>query len=181
MYRVTTAIHAHFSHHVRGHSGPCISVHGHTWKFELTLEATELDNQGFVLDFDVVHEELLVPTHRLLDHSFAIGARTFEETGASLAALGQSLVASRQETLGDLGEPPFHLQGEIGGARNHLPGGMKVAVFPFTPTSERLAEWFFEVANEKLANDRVRIAAARVYESLHPVATFAEYVPESRP
>jgi 6-pyruvoyl-tetrahydropterin synthase len=58
---------------------------------------------------------------------------------------------------------------------------MKVAVFPFTPTSERLAEWFFQVANEKLANDRVRIAAARVYESLHPVATFAEYVPESRP
>ncbi len=177
MYRVTTSIHAHFSHHVRGHSGPCISVHGHTWKFELTLEASELDAQGFVLDFDVVHEELLVPTHRLLDHSFAVGEKTFAETQTSLAELGRSLLASRQETLGNLGEVPFHLDGELGGARNHLPGGMKVAVFPFTPTSERLAEWFFDVAQRQLANDRVRVASTRVYESLHPVLAFAEYLP----
>jgi 6-pyruvoyl-tetrahydropterin synthase len=177
MYRVTTAIHAHFSHHVRGHSGPCISVHGHTWKFELTLEAGALDSQGFVLDFDVVHEELLVPTHQLLDHSFAIGEKTYAETQATLAELGKSLVASRHETLGNLGQVPFHLEGELAGARNALPGGMKVAVFPFTPTSERLAEWFYEVAHRKLADERVRVASTRVYESLQPVATFAEFVP----
>jgi 6-pyruvoyl-tetrahydropterin synthase len=178
MYRVTTAIHAHFSHHVRGHSGPCISVHGHTWKFELTLEASKLDRQGFVFDFDLVHEQLLVPTHQLLDHSFAIGKKTFDETQTSLGELGRSLVASRQEILGNLGETPFHLEGELGGARNHLPGGIKVAVFPFTPTSERLAEWFYEVAHNKLADDRVHVTATRVYESLHPVATYAEYVPQ---
>ena len=77
MYRVTTAIHVHFSHHVRGHAGPCISVHGHTWKLELSLEAAELDSQGFVLDFDIVHERLLVPTHRLLDHSFPAVTSSF--------------------------------------------------------------------------------------------------------
>ena len=153
-------------------------MHGHTWKFELTLEAEVLDAQGFVLDFDVVHEALLVPTHKLLDHSFAIGEKTYSETRASLAELGRSLVASRQETLGSLGEVPFHLDGELGGARNDLPGGMKVAVFPFTPTSERLAEWFFEVAHHKLADQRVRVTSTRVYESLHPVTTFAEFVPD---
>jgi 6-pyruvoyl-tetrahydropterin synthase len=177
MYRVTTAIHVHFSHHVRGHAGPCISVHGHTWKLELSLEAAELDSQGFVLDFDIVHERLLVPTHHLLDHSFAIGSKSYAEAEGSLTQLGQILVASRRETLGDLGEAPFHLDGELHGARNHLPGGMKVTVFPFTPTSERLAQWFFEAAHDLLADDRVRIASARVYESLHPVPTFAEYVP----
>ena len=55
---------------------------------------------------------------------------------------------------------------------------MKVAVFPFTPTSERLAEWFYEVAAMQLADNRVQVASTRVYESLHPVATFAEYVPD---
>jgi 6-pyruvoyl-tetrahydropterin synthase len=177
MYRVTTAIHAHFSHHVRGHSGPCISVHGHTWKLEVSLEASLLDNQGFVLDFDVVHERLLVPTHQLLDHSFAVGDETYEETKNALADLGQQLVASRHETLGGLGETPFHLEGALGGAKNVFPGGMKVAVFPFTPTSERLAKWFYEAARSELADDRVTVTCARVYESLHPVATFAEYVP----
>ena len=178
MYRVTTAICAHFSHHVRGHVGPCISVHGHTWKFELTLEARELDQEGFVVDFDVVHDRVLVPTHRLLDHSFAVGEVTYSETGATLAELGRTLVASRREVLGHLGTPPFHLEGELAGARNELPGGIKVAVFPFAPTSERLAEWFFGVAHTKLANERVQVASTRVYESLLPVPAFAEYARE---
>jgi 6-pyruvoyl-tetrahydropterin synthase len=39
MYRASASIHIHFAHHVRGHSGPCISLHGHTWKFEVVLEA----------------------------------------------------------------------------------------------------------------------------------------------
>lgn len=177
MYRVTTSIHAHFSHHVRGHCGPCISMHGHTWKFEIVLEAAELDVQGFVLDFDVIQDKLLGPTHRLLDHSFALGAKTYAETEPALVSLGTTLLASRKEMMGSLGEPPFHLEGELVGARNTLPGGMKVAVFPFTPTSERLAKWFYEAARQTLASNRVTVTAARVYESLHPVVTFAEYSP----
>ncbi|MBN2197271.1 MAG: 6-carboxytetrahydropterin synthase [Polyangiaceae bacterium] len=177
MYRVTTAVHVHFSHHVRGHSGPCISLHGHTWKFELTLASPRLDVEGFVVDFDRVHELVLDPCHRLLDHSLALGHVSYAENEAVLAALGENLLGSRRETLGHLGEAPFHLDGELGGAKNLLPGGMKVAVFPFTPTSERLAEWFFGVAAQRIANADVRVVSTRVYESLHPVATYAEFVP----
>lgn len=175
MYRVTTSIHIHFSHHVRGHSGPCISLHGHTWKFELTLTSKELDLQGFVVDFDEVFERVLTPCHKLLDHSLALGERSYEENQHSLAEIGVKLVASRMETIGSLGETPFHWTGSLAGARNELPGGIKIAVFPFTPTSERLAEWLYKVAQDTLANDRVNVAAARVYESLHPVDTYAEF------
>jgi 6-pyruvoyl-tetrahydropterin synthase len=178
MYRVTTAVHVHFSHHVRGHSGPCISLHGHTWRFELTLESSTLDAEGFVVDFDRVHEQVLEPCHRLLDHSLALGQASYSENEALLAAIGRNLVASRQETLGHLGEPPFHLEGELAGAKNVLPGGIKIALFPFIPTSERLAEWFFAVATARLGDPRLRVASARVFESLHPVDMFAEYVPE---
>ncbi len=178
MYRITTAVHIHFSHHVRGHSGPCISLHGHTWKFELTLEARALDVEGFVVDFDRVHELVLEPCHRLLDHSLALGRASFEQNAEPLSALGRNLVASRTETLGHLGEPPFHLEGGLGEAENVLPGGIKVAVFPFAPTSERLAEWFFGVAAARLGDERVRVVRARVYESLLPVATYAEFAPD---
>ena len=84
---------------------------------------------------------------------------------------------SRWKTLGNLGgEQPTYL-GELAGARNEKPGGIKVTVFPFDPTSERLAQWFYEVAHERIADRRVRVARTLVYETLHPVEMIAEYVP----
>jgi 6-pyruvoyl-tetrahydropterin synthase len=177
MYRVTTAVHIHFAHHVRGHSGPCISLHGHTWKFRLTLEAETLNAEGFVVDFDVVHQKVLSPCHLLLDHSLALGEKSFVENQEHLAGLGRNLIASRRETIGSLGaEQPTH-EGELAGAKNEKPGGIKVAVFPFDPTSERLAQWFFEVAKERVADGRVRVARTEVFETQHPVEMIAEYVP----
>lgn len=177
MYRATTGIHLQFAHHVRGHRGPCISLHGHTWRFDITLEAKELDVEGFVVDFDLVHERLLQPIFSLLDHSLALGAASYDETKDLLAPLGTTLVASRKTTLGHLGEPPPVLVGELGGARNERPGGIKLAVFPFTPTSERLAEWLYRVAASQFEDARVKVARARIYESLHPDESVADYLP----
>jgi 6-pyruvoyl-tetrahydropterin synthase len=175
MYKASLGIHLHFAHHVRGHAGPCISIHGHTWKFEVVLEARALDSQGFVVDFDLVQERLLVPVHRLLDHSLAIGESTWAESRDLLGPLGTALVGSRKETLGHLGAAPESIEGELAGARNEHPGGIKVAVFPFTPTSERLAEWLYRAADRTFADDRVRVACGRVYESLHPAEAVAEF------
>ncbi|HTM46755.1 MAG TPA: 6-carboxytetrahydropterin synthase, partial [Polyangiaceae bacterium] len=137
MYEITSGIHIHFAHHVRGHAGPCISLHGHTWLFQVTLAAADLDGQGFVEDFDAVQKQVLSPCHALLDHSLAIGEKTFSESREQLQQLGQVLVASRKETLGDLGTQQASLEGDLEGARNHFTGGIKVCVFPFSPTSER--------------------------------------------
>lgn len=175
MYRIESGIFIHFSHHLRGHSGACISVHGHTWKFVLRLGAPELDSQGFVLDFDLVRRRVFTPCCQLLDHSLAVGEATFAENQPVLEALGQKLTTTRGETLGHRGELPATLAGNLCGARNELPGGIKVAVFPFSPTSERLAEWLHRVATVEFADLPVAVITARVYESLHPVDMFAEY------
>lgn len=175
MYRASCGIHLHFGHHVRGHRGPCISLHGHTWRFEVTLEAEELCKEGFVIDFDRVHEELLDPCFRLLDHSLALGEASYRETEGELVKLGEILVGSRRETLGHLGDaPPVH-DGPLFGARNERPGGIKLAIFPFTPTSERLAKWLYDAAQGTFGDGRVRVARARIYESLHPSESFADY------
>jgi 6-pyruvoyl-tetrahydropterin synthase len=177
MYRATCGTHIHFAHHVRGHRGPCISLHGHTWRFEVTLEARTLDVEGFVVDFDLLHERVLDPVFALLDHGLAIGESTWRETGALFAPIGEALVGSRRETLGHLGERPKGHVGALGGARNEYPGGIKIAVFPFTPTSERLAEWLHGVASEVFADERVQVACGRIYESLHPSESVAEFWP----
>jgi len=176
MYEITSGIHAHFAHHVRGHAGPCISLHGHTWLLQITLAASELDAQGFVADFDTVQKQVLAPCHALLDHALAIGEKTYGETREQLLALGQTLLASRQETLGNLGEQQASFEGELEGARNQFPGGIKVCVFPFSPTSERLAEWLFHVAQRRLADGRVKVVRARIYESLQPVECYADFI-----
>jgi 6-pyruvoyl-tetrahydropterin synthase len=177
VYRVTTGIHLHFAHHLAGHPGACISLHGHTWKFEVSLQAEELDPSGFVTDFDHVHEAVFAPCHRLLDHSLALGDKSYAGSRELLVALGRNLVGSRLETLGDLGTPPTVSEEPLGGARNEQPGGIKVAVFPFSPTSERIAEWLYRVAEERLGSARVSVARARVFEALHPVEAVAEFTP----
>ena len=179
MYRVTDGIFIHFGHHVRGHLGPCISVHGHTWLFQVTLEAKELDHQGFVLDFDLLHERVLAPCHKLLDHSLALGEESWNESEAALKNLGQVLYASREKVQGNLGcRQNGFAEGEPGldGARNVWPGNIKVAVFPFTPTSERLAEWLARMTQKEVGDSRVRVRSARVVESLHPTEAAAEFV-----
>lgn len=169
MFTIHRSIDVDFAHHVRGHKGACINVHGHTWKFEVGLAAQELDAQGFVVDFSAVSRAVLRPCHDLLDHSLAIGQQTYEETEGALCTLGEALLASRAQP-----EPPG-VPVRLGGAENRFPGGMKVAVFPFAPSSERLAQWLFQVAHTALADERVSVAYARVYETLHPVVSLAEY------
>lgn len=180
MYSITSSIHIHFAHHVRGHSGPCISLHGHTWLFEITLESETLDEQGFVVDFDIVSDRVLAPCHRLLDHSLALGEASWRETREALAKLGNTLVDSRRETLGDRGTLQPMLEEPLAGARNERPGDIKVAVFPFTPTSERLAEWLFDLTRQRMGDDRVGVRCARIYEALAPTQSIAEYAPPPR-
>jgi 6-pyruvoyl tetrahydropterin synthase/QueD family protein len=172
MYRVRKSIDIDFAHHVRGHLGPCINLHGHTWKFEVEVEAEQLDEQGFVIDFGVLKRSVLTPCHTLLDHALAIGSDTFREVEHELAETGRKLLASRGPVQCE--EPPRE-EHELVGARSAFPGGMKLAVFPFSPTSERFARWLFDVASSRLDDARVRVRLARIYETLHPVHSVAEY------
>lgn len=176
MYRIRKSIDVDFSHHVRGHSGPCVNIHGHTWKFEVGLQAEELDAEGFVVDFKTLKKHVLQPCHALLDHALAVGDATWDEVSEDLAVVGKQLVASRLAIHGTTATHHYEVV-SVGGAENRYPGGIKLAVFPFDLTSERLAKWLWQVAHDALADDRVQVAYARVYETLHPVEAVAEFIP----
>jgi len=53
-------IKSHFSagHHLRNYPGNCERPHGHNWKVEVTVKATELDHLGMGIDFRVLKEAL---------------------------------------------------------------------------------------------------------------------------
>ncbi len=176
MYTIRKSLDIDFAHHIRGHAGACIHIHGHTWRFEVELQAKSLDEDGFVIDFKRLKTEVLQPCHRLLDHSLAIGADTYAETERALIPLGQALLDSRMPRHGTT-ETSDSSVTTLAGACNRYPGGMKVVVFPFSPTSERIAKWLYEVAQDTLGDERVSVAAARVFETQKPVPAVAEYRP----
>ena len=179
MYCIRKSIDIDFAHHVRGHGGPCIHVHGHTWKFEVELQATELDADGFVVDFKHLKTGVLQPCHQLLDHSLAVGRATWTDAEPALQTLGKALLASRLPRHGTIHTTDERVI-ELAGAENRYPGGMKVAVFPFSPTSERLAKWLYDAATAALADGRVSVKLARVFETQRPVESVAEYWEDDR-
>ncbi len=170
MYRIHKSIDIDFAHHIRGHQGACINIHGHTWKFEVCLQATKLDSHGFVVDFGKLKSDVLKPCHNLLDHSLAIGKPTFDDIGDNLEPVGIALLSTREPSAKE-----GYSNLELNGAELRHPGGLKVAVFPFNPTSERIAEWLYGLAVKTLEDDRVKIAYTRIYETLHPVESVAEF------
>ena len=176
MYTIRRSIDLDFAHHVRGHLGPCINLHGHTWKFEVGLSAQTLDEQGFVSDFGQLSAQVLAPAEALLDHSLAVGEATYTEIRQSLVPLGEGLLSSRERVHGPLEAQPTPAPiEELPGVRLERPGGLKVVVFAFNPTSERIAEWLYQLAHSRLADERVSVEFARVFETLHPVESVAEY------
>ena len=177
MYCIRKSIDIDFAHHVRGHAGLCIHLHGHTWRFEVELQAKDLDEDGFVVDFKHLKGGVLKPCHALLDHSLAIGEATWSEVESSLTELGAGLLSSRLARHGTTATTASTVV-RLAGAENRYPGGMKVVVFPFSPTSERLAKWLYDVAAEALNDDRVQVRLGRVYETQRPVESVAEYCPD---
>ena len=120
--------------------------------------------------------EVLKRCHDLLDHGLALGTELYEEVEEDLASMGSTFLAAREKLHG-VENPPPPQDRVWNGVRLAYPGGMKVAVFPFSPTSERLAKWLFDAASAALNEGDIVVRCARIYETLHPVESVAEYRP----
>ena len=177
MYTIRKSIDIDFAHHIQGHRGACINIHGHTWKSELEVSASELDVEGFVVDFKKLKTDVLGPCHTLLDHSLALSEDLYVKVEPQWIETGKVLLGTRQAVHGSDYVSAAPIIAELPGARNVFPGGLKVALFGFSPTSERLAQWLYRFASERLDTPRVKITCARIYETLHPVESVAEYRP----
>lgn len=177
MHRICKSVDVDMAHIIEGHGGPCLNIHGHTWKFEVEVAGQELDRLGMVADFGQLKKHVLIPVHELCDHAFALSERMAYTIRPHLESIWQAFRATRVSEV-----PMYTTVTDLNGARHLFLGdGMKVAVFPFAPTSERLAEWLYGVANRwaeryrQAAGQELVVVRATVYETLHPVKAFATY------
>ena len=184
-YSITKSIDIDFAHHVSGHTGACINIHGHTWKFEVVLSCTQLDPMGFVADFGWLKQNVLLPVHSYLDHAFALNEVVALKMEQELKGVGKVMFGTRKLAAGGESHLGYALPSvqlaEVKSVVWPEGGGIKLALFDFVPTSERLACWLWNVAQNAIAQAKldmfrdVHCLAARVYETLHPVAAYAEY------
>ena len=54
MFDIFVKTHFAGAHHLRDYPGDCEKPHGHNWKVEVTVRATELDGCGIDIDFKVL-------------------------------------------------------------------------------------------------------------------------------
>lgn len=57
-YTIATKFNVEAGHRLLNHTGLCKNLHGHSYVFELFFQAKQLDEQGFVIDFGKVKEQL---------------------------------------------------------------------------------------------------------------------------
>ncbi len=67
MFDIFTRSHFSSGHHLRNYPGNCEKPHGHNWKIEVTVRATELDELGMAIDFRTVKNAVKVIIDEL-DH-----------------------------------------------------------------------------------------------------------------
>jgi 6-pyruvoyltetrahydropterin/6-carboxytetrahydropterin synthase len=93
-------IKSHFSagHHLRDYPGNCERPHGHNWKVEVTVKATELDELGMGIDFrtlkTAVNEVL-----DTLDHSDLNEHPDFQSTNPSSENIAAYIFRNLQKDL----------------------------------------------------------------------------------
>ena len=93
-------IKSHFSagHHLRDYPGNCERPHGHNWKVEVTVKATELDELGMGIDFRALKgavKEVL----DTLDHSDLNEHPDFQSINPSSENIAAYIFRNLQENL----------------------------------------------------------------------------------
>jgi len=58
MFDIFIKTHFAGAHHLREYPGDCEHPHGHNWKVEVTVRATELDELGMGIDFKILKKEV---------------------------------------------------------------------------------------------------------------------------
>jgi len=82
MYDIFIKTHFAGAHHLRDYPGDCEKPHGHNWKVDVTVRATELDQCGMGIDFKVL-KKTVKEVIDILDHNDLNTLPAFQEKNPS--------------------------------------------------------------------------------------------------
>jgi 6-pyruvoyltetrahydropterin/6-carboxytetrahydropterin synthase len=72
MFRVTREIHFCYGHRLVNYGGKCRHLHGHNGRALITLQGTELDERGMLVDFSEIKQKIQRWIDENLDHNMLL-------------------------------------------------------------------------------------------------------------
>ena len=103
MYQVSVEETFSAGHALRGYRGKCENVHGHNYRVRVTVEGSQLDGIGLLVDFVRVKAVLREVMGRL-DHQFVNELEPFKTVNPSAENMAKYLYEEVSRELNDL--PP---------------------------------------------------------------------------
>ncbi len=98
MYDIFIKTHFAGAHHLRDYPGNCEKPHGHNWKVDVTVRATELDQCGMGIDFKVL-KKTVKEVIDILDHNDLNTLPAFQEKNPSSEHIAEFIFAEAKELL----------------------------------------------------------------------------------
>jgi 6-pyruvoyltetrahydropterin/6-carboxytetrahydropterin synthase len=87
MFRVTREINFCYGHRLLHYAGKCRHLHGHNGRVLVTIETSQLDDRGMVLDFSEIKRALSQWIDAALDHRMIL--HRDDPAAAALVQLGE--------------------------------------------------------------------------------------------
>ena len=100
MFDIFIKTHFAGAHHLRNYPGDCEHPHGHNWKVEVTVRATELDKLGMGIDFKLLKKEVKMVTDQL-DHHDLNELPAFRDRNPSSEHIAMFIFETLQTRLRD--------------------------------------------------------------------------------
>ena len=98
MFRLTITTSFASAHNLINYQGECENLHGHNWKVEVSIEASELDHAGLAIDFKILKAE----TNKLLkslDHKYLNEIPPFNDLSPSSENIAKFLFYELRKRL----------------------------------------------------------------------------------
>lgn len=85
MYYITREFKFDSAHYLEGYKGDCSNLHGHSWKFSVTVGVERLDKIGIGIDFKFLKEIVSKLILERIDHKCLNHVLPFNPTAENLA------------------------------------------------------------------------------------------------
>lgn len=99
MYEITVVTKFAAAHAIAEIGGNCENLHGHNWRIEVTLAATDLNQIGLVIDFREVKQALGRVMDRL-DHKYLNDIEFFAKNSPTSENIARYIFEGLTENLG---------------------------------------------------------------------------------
>jgi 6-pyruvoyltetrahydropterin/6-carboxytetrahydropterin synthase len=86
------------AHNLINYQGDCENLHGHNWRVEVTVAATELDSAGLGIDFKILKKQTNLILDEL-DHKYLNDLEPFKLTSPSSENISRHLFERLSEVL----------------------------------------------------------------------------------